>query len=162
MKIYHGERTGEGCRVTVDGVPLRVRSDLSGAAAPFDWGYVGNGQLSLALLSDLLGDGQKAKALSEAFERRVVAELPRDAWTVTEVEFAAALETLAGADETAGAAGAASANLGGVGFGDMPIQTGNLVPAFDGFGHARLPRTPSLLPSNPPPDGCSQPDATSG
>jgi len=134
MKIYHGERTGEGCRVTVDGVPLRVRSDLSGAAAPFDWGYVGNGQLSLALLSDLLGDGQKAKALFEAFERRVVAELPRDAWTVTEVEFAVALEALAGADETAGAAGAASADVGQLGFGDMPVQTGSLVPASGGFG----------------------------
>jgi hypothetical protein len=36
MRVYHGIRTGEGCHVTVDGVPLPVRSDLSGATAPFD------------------------------------------------------------------------------------------------------------------------------
>ena len=42
MKVYHGERTREGCRVTVDGVPLRVCSDLSGAIAPFDWGSHGD------------------------------------------------------------------------------------------------------------------------
>src|SRR5215207_674530 len=98
MRVYRGERTREGCHVTVDGAPLRVRSDLSGGSAAFDWGYVGNGQLSLALLADLLGDGQKAKALCEVFEREVVAGLPHDAWTATDDDFAAALHPLAGAD----------------------------------------------------------------
>ena len=56
MRIYHGERTERGCEMTVDGRPLRLRSDLSGnATTAFDWGYIGSGQLSLALLSDFLG-----------------------------------------------------------------------------------------------------------
>ena len=69
MRVYHGERTDDGCKVTVDGVPLRVRSDLSGASAAFDWGYVGNGQLSLALLSDLPGNEPKVKALCKRGSR---------------------------------------------------------------------------------------------
>ena len=132
MKVYHGERTREGCRVTVDGVPLRVCSDLSGAIAPFDWGYVGNGQLSLALLSDLLGDGQRAQALCKSFDREVVAELPRDAWTVTEAELAAALSRLAHGDgfvraaETSDRTGGADDDGGRAAFGDMPVETGGL------------------------------------
>jgi len=52
MKIYHGERTARGCEVTVDGRPLQMRSDLTGnATTAFDWGYIGTGQLSVALLS---------------------------------------------------------------------------------------------------------------
>jgi hypothetical protein len=134
MRAYRGERTDEGCRVTVDGVPLPVRSDLSGATAPFDWGYVGNRQLSLALLSHLLGDGQKAKVLCEVFEREIVARLPRNTWTVTDAEFIAALQALAGADATASAdqshsssGGVVSVGVSCEGFGDMPVQTGSLV-----------------------------------
>ena len=125
MRVYHGERTDQGCKVTVDGVPLRVRSDLSGAAAAFDWGYVGNGQLSLALLSDLLGDEPRVKALCKAFEREVVAALPRDSWTVTDAELAALVSTLAGGppQTTAGPDPAAAPGEGRarVGFGDMPM-----------------------------------------
>ena len=128
MRVYHGERTDRGCKVTVDGVPLRVRSDLSGAAAAFDWGYVGNGQLSLALLSDLLGDERKVKDLCKAFEREVVAALPRDAWTVTDAELAAAVRTLAGGPpQTTPDPGPPPAPGGGrarVGFGDMPMTGG--------------------------------------
>ena len=125
MRVYHGERTDEGCKVTVDGVPLRVRSDLSGATAAFDWGYVGNGQLSLALLSDLLGDEPKVKALVKAFEREVVAALPRDSWTFTDAELAAAVRTLAGGPPQTTAEPRPPAAPGGgrarVGFGDMPM-----------------------------------------
>ena len=125
MRVYHGERTDQGCKVTVDGVPLRVRSDLSGASAAFDWGYVGNGQLSLALLSDLLGDEQRVKDLCKAFEREVVAALPRDAWTVTDAELAAAVATLAGGppQTTAdpGPPAAPGERRARVGFGDMPM-----------------------------------------
>ena len=47
MKTYHGDRTQQGCVVTVDGKPLLPRSDLSGnATTAFDWGYAGGGQLS--------------------------------------------------------------------------------------------------------------------
>ena len=37
MRTYHGQRTARGCEVTVDGRPLRMRSDLSGnATTAFD------------------------------------------------------------------------------------------------------------------------------
>jgi hypothetical protein len=121
MKMYCGERTEHGCVVTVDGKPLRMRSDLSGnATTPFDWGYIGGGQLSLALLSDFFGSDVKAKAMAEAFEKQVIAVLP-DSWTLTEQELATALVPLVGVDgarsddvEPDGNAGAA--------FGDMPVS----------------------------------------
>ena len=92
MKTYHGKRTEQGCEVTVDGEPLQMRSNLSGnATTAFDWGYVGTGQLSLALLSDLLGNDAKAKAMCEAFENAVVANLPHDSWTMTDHDLAHAL-----------------------------------------------------------------------
>jgi len=134
MRVYHGQRTPDGCRVTVDGAPLRVRSDLSGAIVDFDWGYVGNPQLSLALLSDLLHDSQKAMALCEGFDREVVALLPRDGWTVTEERLARAVAELE-AGQVSGPAESARGGLtrpddrgGTVGFGDMPVLTGGLVP----------------------------------
>jgi hypothetical protein len=74
-------------------------SNLSGnATTAFDWGYVGTGQLSLALLSDLLGNDLKATAMSEAFEREVVANLPHDRWTMSEYDLATALAPLIGLD----------------------------------------------------------------
>src|SRR5438445_4362479 len=95
MKTYHGERTEQGCEVTVDGAPLQHRSDLSGnATTAFDWGYVGAGQLSIALLSDFLGNDTKAKGMCEAFEKQVVAELSHDSWTLTGDDLAAALARL--------------------------------------------------------------------
>src|SRR5207302_1341139 len=105
VKTYHGQRTEQGCAVTVDGVPLRMRSDLSGnATTAFDWGFVGSGQLSLALLSDFLGDDERAKAMCQAFEEKVIADLPDRSWTMTDRDFAAALALrLAGGDAPAGA-----------------------------------------------------------
>jgi hypothetical protein len=103
VKTYHGERTVDGCTVTVDGRSLRVRSDLSGnATTGFDWGYVGGGQLSLALLSDFLGNHADAKAAWEAFEEAVVARLPRDSWTITGRDVAAALARLPARPRPAG------------------------------------------------------------
>ena len=132
MHVYHSKRTDEGCFVTVDREPLPARSDLSGATAPFDWGYVGNGQLSLALLAHLLGDGQKAKDLCAAFEREVVARLPHDGWTATDAQLAEAVRSLAGGDagapaEAAGGSGKPSADAGSLAFGDMPVRTGSSV-----------------------------------
>ena len=126
MKSYHGERTARGCEVTVDGDPLGVRSDLSGnATTAFDWGYVGTGQLSLALLSDLFGNDTKAKAMSEAFEREVVANLPHDGWTMSEDDFAAALAPLVGVDGARAVDGEADGTAGAA-FGDMPVESGDL------------------------------------
>src|ERR1700736_3932662 len=96
MRTYHGERTEQGCEVTVDGRPLRLRSDLSGSATTaFDWGYIGSGPLSLALLSDFLGDDRRAEALAPEFEEAVIAELPHDSWTLTDPDLAAAIAPLA-------------------------------------------------------------------
>src|SRR6185295_4753560 len=98
MKTYRGERTEHGCKVTVNGNPLPVRSDLSGSAtASFDWGYIGGGQLSLALLADFFGSDRKAKAMAEVFEKQVIALLP-DTWTLTDRDLATALAPLVGVD----------------------------------------------------------------
>src|SRR5437588_10637045 len=119
MKTYHGDRTQHGCVVTVDGKPLLPRSDLSGnATTAFDWGYVGGGQLSLALLADYFGDDRKAKAMAEAFEKAVVAELHRHRWTMNESDMAAALAPLLGVESER----AVDVQQGaGAGFVDLPI-----------------------------------------
>jgi hypothetical protein len=57
----------------------------------------GGGQLSLALLADYFGDDRKAKAIAEAFEKQVVAQLHHNRWTLTESDIAAALVPLLGA-----------------------------------------------------------------
>ena len=121
MKTYHGERTEQGCDVTVDGEPLQPRSDLSGnATTAFDWGFVGSGQLSVALLSDFLGNDTKAKAMCEMFEKDVVAELPHDSWTMTGDDVATALARLVGVYGKRALAGAVG---GSAAFGDMPVET---------------------------------------
>jgi uncharacterized protein DUF6166 len=132
MRTYHGERTQHGCEVTVDGRPLRMRSDLSGnATTAFDWGYAGSGQLSLALLSDLLGDDRQAQALVLEFEQEVIASLPHDSWTLTDRELAAAVVPLAGAEgDTAGARAGGGDEGAGAAFGDMPVRTTGLVPGM--------------------------------
>jgi hypothetical protein len=127
MKTYHGERTEDGCVVTVDGRPLRMRSDLSGnATTAFDWGYIGGGQLALALLSDFFGSDRKAIAMSEAFEQHVIAVLPVDSWTLTDCALATALEPLIGIDGAR--AGDVEADCDAVAaFGDMPVSDTGLV-----------------------------------
>jgi hypothetical protein len=83
----------------VDGEPLTRRSNLSGnATSAFDWGFVGNGQLSLAILADFLGDDSKAKAMWKAFEEKVIAELPHQSWTMSGQDLTNALALLIGLD----------------------------------------------------------------
>jgi hypothetical protein len=124
MKTYHGERREDGCEVTVDFRPLRMRSDLSGnATTPFDWGYIGGGQLSLALLADFFGSDVKAKAMADVFEKHVIAILP-DVWTLTNYAIATALAPLVGVDG-ARADDIEAGGDAGVAFGDMPV-TGTL------------------------------------
>jgi hypothetical protein len=75
-----------------------MRSDLSGnATTPFDWGYIGGGQLSLALLADYFGSDEKAKAMAQTFEEHVIAVLP-EVWTMTSYRIAKALKSLVGVD----------------------------------------------------------------
>jgi len=135
MRTYHGERTEGGCRVTVDGRPLRLRSDLSGnATTAFDWGYVGSGQLSLALLSDFLGDDRRAEALVPEFEEAVIAELPHHSWTLTDSDLAAAIALLGGVDsDRKGAPVRRDDRDAAAAFGDMPVNTAHL-----GDGSERL------------------------
>jgi hypothetical protein len=121
MKTYHGERTVNGCEVTVNLRPLRMRSDLSGnATTPFDWGYIGGGQLSLALLADYFGSDRKAVAMAEVFEKHVIAILP-DVWTLTNYRIAKALAPLVGVDGARADNVEADGNAGAA-FGDMQSQ----------------------------------------
>jgi hypothetical protein len=129
MKTYHGERTERGCEVTVDGKPLQHRSDLSGnATSAFDWGFVGTGQLSLALLSDFLGDDPKAKEMCNAFEKKVVADLPHRSWTLTGQNLTDALAPLIGVGD---AIFPNDNDATGAAFGDMPVATATVVPPSD-------------------------------
>jgi hypothetical protein len=125
MKTYHGERTERGCDVTVDGRPLGLRSDLSGnATTAFDWGYAGSGQLSLAMLSDFLGDDRRAEDLAPEFEAKVIAHLPHDSWTLTDPDLAAAIAPLRSADaDREGTQIRKPDTGGGAAFGDMPVNT---------------------------------------
>ncbi len=93
MKVYEGGRSLDGAVVTVDGVPLDPRFDVHRfSRMGFEWTYEGDGprQLALALLTDHLGDPQRALALTEAFMRGVVAELD-NAWRLTGADIDAAL-----------------------------------------------------------------------
>jgi uncharacterized protein DUF6166 len=126
MKTYHGVRSERGCEVTVDGEPLKRRSDLSGSAtSTFDWGFVGTGQLSLALLADFLGDDSKAKAMWKAFEENVVAELPHRSWTLRDQDLTDALASLTGAD---GAIAQNNDNSEGFTYGDSLVESMTIPP----------------------------------
>jgi hypothetical protein len=97
MKIYAGGRSLDGAVVTVDGAPLDPRFDIKRfSRMGFEWTYEGDGprQLALALLADHLGDPQRALALSNAFMRRVVAELD-NAWQLTSEDIDVALRDIA-------------------------------------------------------------------
>jgi len=78
---------GDTVLVTVDGVPLDPRLDLSHRSpSGFEWGYVSDGpaQLALALLADCRGNEDQAIAWYRDYHRAVVAGLPDNGWTLTE------------------------------------------------------------------------------
>ncbi len=84
-KTYKGSRTIDGIVVTVDGAPLDERYDIQAfTSMGFEWTYEGKEpqQLALALLADHLGDDPKALDLSQAFTKKVVANLDND-WQLT-------------------------------------------------------------------------------
>lgn len=109
MKIYEGQRTAEGCVVTVreEGQPPRrldPRFDLRNhSATGFEWGYGGSGpaQLALALAADFLQDDEKAQDVYQDLKWKVVVDLPKDHWTITERALRAAIRSL-GKDEAWG------------------------------------------------------------
>jgi hypothetical protein len=85
MKRYHGDRTIDGIRVTVDGAPLPTHAAaLQRSDRGFEWSYEGPepAQLAFALLYDHLGDIGAAAALEGQFMQQVVANFDNE-WEMT-------------------------------------------------------------------------------
>ena len=98
MKHYVGDRTIDGVKVTVDGVPLDPRTDVvEFTKSGFEWSYEGPEprQLALALLVDHLGDEDKAKASVEPFMQAIVAYFGNE-WEMTSADIDVALAALTG------------------------------------------------------------------
>lgn len=96
MKFYRGTRNIDGLCVTVDGEPLPPRFDLKClSSGGFEWTFEGDapGQLALAILSDHLGDDQKALALYEDYMREVIANLDND-WEITSADITETLSAI--------------------------------------------------------------------
>jgi hypothetical protein len=98
MKRYIGDRTIDGVKVTVDGVPLDPCTNVTEFTKNgFEWSYEGPEprQLALALLVDHLGDSTKAKASVEPFMRAVVANFGNE-WEMNSGDLDQALTALSG------------------------------------------------------------------
>ena len=98
MKHYAGDRTIDGVKVTVDGVPLDPRLDIiEFSKNGFEWSYEGPEprQLALALLVDHLGDSAAAKTPVEPFMRAIVANFGNE-WEMSSADIELALAGLAG------------------------------------------------------------------
>jgi len=85
-----GEATGSTALVWVEVADQRQQLPMclemrNHSPAGFEWGYQGSGpaQLALALVVDACGPEYRSAALYQRFKERVVARLPRDAWTLT-------------------------------------------------------------------------------
>lgn len=89
-RIYEGKiatRDNGQHLVTVNGVPLRQRPDLSGGIG-FAWGYGGGGptQLSIALLADAFDD-IVAKKWNYIVKNEIVSKLDqKKGWVLTEYD----------------------------------------------------------------------------
>ena len=95
-KVYGGKRTIDGLVVTVDGRPLDERYDVKRFSKyGFEWTYEGPNpqQLALAVLADYLGENDRALRLSEAFMKKIIANLDND-WTLTGSDIDTALKEI--------------------------------------------------------------------
>ena len=95
MKHYVGDRTIDGVKVTVDGVPLNPRIEvMEFSKNGFEWSYEGPEprQLALALLAEHLGDADAVKTAVEPFMREVVANFGNE-WEMTSSDIDLALAT---------------------------------------------------------------------
>jgi hypothetical protein len=93
MSTFAGKRTIDGLVVTKDAVPLSEHYEIARFTNwGFEWTYEGESprQLALALLVEHLGDKERAARLSEAFMRKVVANLDND-WELSSAEIARAI-----------------------------------------------------------------------
>jgi hypothetical protein len=98
MKIYSGDRTIDGVKVTVDGAPLDPCVNIvEFTKNGFEWSYEGPEprQLALALLVDHLGDNTVARAMVEPFMCAIVANFGNE-WEMTSADIDSALAVLAG------------------------------------------------------------------
>lgn len=96
MKVYRGDRTLDGLKVTVDGEPLDPRTDIKKISENgFEWSYEGPepAQLALAMLAEHLGEEQAALAKHQAFMKEIVANFNNE-WEMTEEDIAIALENI--------------------------------------------------------------------
>lgn len=121
MRIYRGERTNDGCKVTVDddlvfvnpnrpgsgtraSRPLNPRFDLKKhSPTGFEWSYGGSGpaQLALAILADLKGP-EYALQHYQAFKFKVIAKLNGDSWAITSSDIEKVLAEIATTSKTDG------------------------------------------------------------
>jgi hypothetical protein len=98
VTTFEGRRTIDGLVVTVDGRRLDEHYGVKRFTTwGFEWTYEGDSpqQLALALLVEHLGDNERAIRLSEAFMRKVVANLDND-WVLTGAEIDTAIAEIEG------------------------------------------------------------------
>jgi hypothetical protein len=96
LSTFEGRRTIDGLVVTVDGKRLDEHYDVKRFTSwGFEWTYEGDSpqQLAFALLFEHLRDSERAIRLSEAFMRKVVANLDND-WTLSSGEIEAAVREI--------------------------------------------------------------------
>lgn len=95
-KLYRGDRTIDGCLVTVDDAPLPEALQVRAISDDgFEWSYEGEGpaQLALAILVDHFGDPGRAIAEHDAFMRHVVANFNNE-WEMTSDDIDLALANI--------------------------------------------------------------------
>lgn len=95
-KIYRGDRTIDGCLVTVNHAPLPEALEVARLSEDgFEWSYEGAGpaQLALAILADHFGDGPRALREHEAFMRHVVANFDNE-WEMSSADIDRALANI--------------------------------------------------------------------
>lgn len=93
QKIYRGDRTIDGIRVTVDDAPLAERTDISALSRDgFEWSYEGEApaQLALAILADHFGRAEPALRHYERFMRDGVANFANE-WELSSADIDALL-----------------------------------------------------------------------
>lgn len=98
MSTFEGKRTIDGLVVTVDGRRLDEHYAVKRFTSwGFEWTYEGDSpqQLALAILVEHLRDKDRAVRLSDAFMRKVVANLDND-WTLTGPQIDAAIGEIEG------------------------------------------------------------------
>jgi Family of unknown function (DUF6166) len=95
-KRYSGDRTIDGCLVTVDEQALDPAFSVESISDDgFEWSYegVGPAQLALALLYDHFGDEKLARKHQDLFMRRVVANFNNE-WEMTSEDIDTALSNI--------------------------------------------------------------------